>query len=163
MFGVTADNELGLHRKTFTSLTSPWEAILIHQQTPQDAYAAVLAHAGCSLPSRDAVDRRIIEEVRNGTAPHGRNGIIDTPDDVGGWPELSSGTGPVDTDNNGMPDMWEEKYGLNVNDADDNSADADGDGYTNVEEWLNGTDPTKFVDYTKSEMNINTLEKSRGN
>ena len=39
----------------------------------------------------------------------------------------------------------------------------DGDGYTNVEEYLNGTDPTEFVDYTKPENNTNTLEKSHEN
>jgi hypothetical protein len=31
------------------------------------------------------------------------------------------------------------------------------DGYTDVEEYLNGTDPTHFVDYTLPEKNINTL------
>ena len=36
--------------------------------------------------------------------------------------------------------------------------DKDGDGYTNIEEYLNGTDPTEFVDYTKRENNVNTLE-----
>ena len=57
-----------------------------------------------------------------------------------------------------MPDDWEKKYGLNANQADDNSSDKDSDGYTNVEEYLNGTDPTEFVDYTKPENNINSLE-----
>jgi hypothetical protein len=61
-----------------------------------------------------------------------------------------------------MPDEWERKYGLNVNKADDNSLDKDGDGYSNVEEYLNGTDPTESVDYSKPEININTLEKPRG-
>ena len=42
-----------------------------------------------------------------------------------------------------------------------NAKDADRDGYTNVEEYLNGTDPTAFVDYTKSENNVNTLKRSR--
>ncbi len=61
-----------------------------------------------------------------------------------------------------MPDDWEKKYGLDANKADDNSSDKDGDGYTNVEEYLNGTDPTEFVDYTKPENNINSLEKAHG-
>ena len=47
-----------------------------------------------------------------------------------------------------MPDEWEQRYGLDANNADDNSSDKDGDGYTNVEEYLNGTDPTEFVDYS---------------
>ena len=134
----------------------------IHQQSPQEAYLAVLDHAGCSLPKRDSIDARITEEVRNGTATHGKNGIITTQEDVGGWPKLQSAEAPPDTDGDGMPDDWEKKYGLDANQADDNSSDKDGDGYTNVEEYLNGTDPTEFVDYTKPENNINSLEKSHG-
>jgi hypothetical protein len=49
------------------------------------------------------------------------------------------------------------KYKLNPQNASDGPADADGDGYTNVEEWLNGTDPAQFIDYTKPANNINTL------
>jgi hypothetical protein len=144
---------------SFMKLAAPWDALPIHQQSPQDAYLAVLKQAGCSLPERDSIDARIIEDVRDGKAIYGKNGIIDTPNDVGGWPELKGGTTPADADNDGMPDAWEVKYGLNPNKADDNSADKDGDGYTNIEEYLNGTDPTVFVDYTKPENNIHTLEK----
>jgi hypothetical protein len=49
---------------------------------------------------------------------------------------------------------------LDANKADDNSSDNDGDGYTNVEEYFNGTNPTEFVDYTKPENNVNALEES---
>ena len=73
---VTADNWLGVDGNSFTKLAAPWEAMPIHQQSPKDAYLAVLEHAGCSLPRRDSIDARIIEEVRNGTATYGRNGII---------------------------------------------------------------------------------------
>ena len=87
---VTADNWLGMHGNDFTKLAAPWEAMPIRQQSAKDAYLTVLDHAGCSLPKRDSIDARIIEEVRNGTATHGRNGIITTPDDVGGWPNAAS-------------------------------------------------------------------------
>ena len=110
------------------------------------------------MPNRDTVDQRIAEEARTGTATHGNNGIITTPADVGGWPTLASGTSPVDTDHDGMPDDWESKFGLDPKDAEDNTKDKDKDGYTNLEEFLNGTDPTEFVDYTLPENNINTLE-----
>jgi pectate lyase len=56
-----------------------------------------------------------------------------------------------------MPDTWEKKYSLKWNDSSDGSKDTDGDGYTNVEEWLNGTNPTQFVDYRKPENNVNSL------
>jgi pectate lyase len=158
---VTADNWLGVDGNAFTRLAAPWEAVPIRQQSAKEAYLAVLDQAGCSLPRRDATDARIIEEVRNGTATHGRNGIITTPDDVGGWPQLRSGTAPKDTDSDGMPDTWESQHGLNPNDPADNALDKDGDGYTNVEEYLNGTNPAEFVDYTKPENNVNTLRHPR--
>ena len=160
---VTAHNSLGVHGDSFHKLDAPWEAMAIHQQSPKDAYLAVLGHAGCSLPRRDSIDTRIIEEVRNGTATHGNNGIITTQDDVGGWPALESAEAPQDSDNDGMPDDWEKKHGLNANDASDSSPDKDGDGYTNVEEYLNATEPRKFVDYTRPENNINSLHAPAGN
>ena len=92
----------------------------------------VLARAGANFPYRDPVDARVVNDVRNGT---GR--IIDDPAEVGGWPALSNGTPPVDTDHDGMPDEWERRQALNPSDPGDGSQDADGDGYTNVEEYLN--------------------------
>ncbi|HYG47510.1 MAG TPA: pectate lyase [Allosphingosinicella sp.] len=95
------------------------------------AYDKVLAGAGASLP-RDAVDARIVETVRNGT---GR--LIDSQKEVGGWPELASGTPWVDGDGDGMPDSWETKHRLDPRDPADGNADRDGDGFTELEEWLN--------------------------
>ncbi len=80
---VTADNWLGIDGDEYIKLEDPWDAMPINQQSSQDAYNAVLAHAGCSFPNRDAVDARIIEEVCTGTATYGNNGIIDNPSDVG--------------------------------------------------------------------------------
>jgi hypothetical protein len=84
------------------------------------------------------VDQRIVEEARTGTATHGNNGIITTPADVGGWPELKSSAAPVDSDHDGMPDAWEKDRELNPDDPSDGAKDRDGDGYTNVEEYING-------------------------
>ncbi len=58
---------------------------------------------------------------------------------TGFW--YSIGTGSVDTDNDGMPDSFEIQYGLNPNDPNDASAHNDGDGLTNLEEYLAGTNP----------------------
>jgi len=96
------------------------------------AYERVLADAGAVLPRRDAVDIRIVGEVRNGT---GR--IIDDEEQVGGWPELKSASPPQDSDRDGMPDDWEKQHGLDTNDPADRNADTDGNGYTNLEEYLN--------------------------
>ncbi|MCC6487979.1 MAG: SUMF1/EgtB/PvdO family nonheme iron enzyme [Candidatus Hydrogenedentes bacterium] len=96
----------------------------------------VLAEAGATLPKRDHADERLMNEVRTGT---GR--IIDSPADVGGWPMLESRPAPPDTDRDGMPDAWESEHGFAPQDAEDGNGDADADGYTNVEEFLNATDP----------------------
>jgi hypothetical protein len=48
---------------------------------------------------------------------------------------------PDDSDKDGMPDNWEKKHGFNPQDPSDNSQDKDGDGYTNIEVWINSTDP----------------------
>jgi hypothetical protein len=138
--------------------STPISALPIRQQSAQEAYELVLAQAGATLPKRDAVDVRIVEQVRTGTVKFGKNGIIMTPEDVGGWPEYKSAPAPLDSDHDGMPDEWEKKYGLDPNDPSDAAKDLDGDGYTNLEEYLNGTDPTKFIDYSKSENNVNTLK-----
>ncbi|MFH1719769.1 MAG: pectate lyase, partial [Planctomycetota bacterium] len=94
------------------------------------AYERVLADAGAVLPRRDAVDARIASEVKNGT---GR--IIDDEEQVGGWPELKSASPPQDSDRDGMPDDWEKQHRLDANDPADRNADADG--YTNLEDYLN--------------------------
>ncbi|MFT2010017.1 pectate lyase [Pontibacter sp. 13R65] len=117
------------------------------EQSAADAYKAVLADAGATLPVRDAVDKRVIEETRKGTASgkgaKGIAGIIDSPAQVGGYPTYKAATAPIDTDKDGMPDDWERKYGLNPNDPSDRNGDLNGNGYTNLEEYLNGTVPTK--------------------
>ncbi|MBX3478778.1 MAG: pectate lyase [Caulobacter sp.] len=98
---------------------------------PTEAQAAVLARAGASRV-RDSVDQRIIEGVLSG---EGRR--IDSQQEVGGWPELSSGTAPKDSDQDGMPDDWERNHGLDPANPADGAQDPDGDGYTNLEDYLN--------------------------
>ncbi len=96
------------------------------------AYEQVLMNAGATRPMRDPVDQRIVNDVINGTGK-----VIDNPAEVGGWPELLSGTPPTDTDHDGMPDYWEHIKGLNKKDPSDGPVDANGNGYTNLEEYLN--------------------------
>ena len=104
------------------------------------AYKRVLAQAGAALPKRDAVDVRIVNDVINGT---GR--IINDEEEVGGWPKLKSEKPPLDNDHDGMPDAWEKVRNLNPNNATDGPKDRDGDGYTNIEEYLNWLVPLKAV------------------
>jgi hypothetical protein len=103
----------------------------------------VLHNAGCVKPKIDAVDARIINEVRGGTATFGGSwgkgmGIIDSQEDVGGWPELKSAEPPADSDHDGMPDEWEEQHKLNMHDPFDGPQYTLCKEYTNLEVYLNG-------------------------
>lgn len=100
-------------------------------ETASEAEIRVLARVGAG-PVRDPVDARIIEGVRNRT---GR--IIDSQTQVGGWPQLEAGSPWVDRDGDGMPDDWERAQGLDPAAPADGNADRDGDGFTNLEDWLN--------------------------
>jgi len=126
-------------------VSSPASAPSVTTTSASDAYNEVLATGGnssgldCSgnfYSRRDAIDTRIVNDVRNGTGH-----IIDDPSDVGGWVNIASGSACTDSDNDGMPNEWENRYGFNPNSASDNNLDYDNDGYKNVEEFLNGTDP----------------------
>lgn len=100
------------------------------RHTAAEAEAMVLDRAGASR-LRDAVDDRVIASVRDRT---GR--IIDTPAQVGGWPELAPGSPWVDGDGDGMPDDWEAAHGHDPASPDGHD-DSDGDGFTHLEDWLN--------------------------
>jgi Immunoglobulin domain len=137
---ITTNNWIGVTGGNYNQLSVPWAAMPINQQTPQDAYLSVLDQVGCSFPNRDQVDADIIDDVRNGTAQYGNNGIISVPADVGGWPTLASGTPPIDSDHDGMPDAWETSHGLNPNNAADRNT-VGANGYTMLENYLNELAP----------------------
>lgn len=120
----------------------------------EKAYEYVLANAGATLPKRDPVDQRIVEEVRTGKVTYEEGkGIITDIEQVGGYPEYN-GKPYADADSDGMPDDWEKKVGLNPNDASDASKDLNGDGYTNIEMFINGLDVTKKVDWKDLKNNV---------
>lgn len=115
----------------------------INMHAAATAFDKVLNYVGASL-KRDTVDRRVVREAKNGTSTFiGSNGstggLIDTQGDVGGWPILVSKAKLTDTDNDGMPDVWENANGLDANNASDASTytlDAKGY-YTNIEVYCN--------------------------
>ena len=119
---------------------APVDFAPVQTETAEATYERVLDAAGATLPRRDAHDVRIVGEVRSGKTTYG-NGIISRQTDVGGWPELRSTDPPEDADADGMPDAWERPFTAAGDLSLEGAQDADGDGYTNVEEYLNGTNP----------------------
>jgi hypothetical protein len=115
-----------------TVVDKPFDVAPVTTTSAKEAYEAVLASVGASLPVRDAVDARIVNQVRMKT---GR--VIDTTKEVGGWPEYKSAKPSVDSDNDGIPDDWEIAHGLNPKDPSDAANVRGRDGYTNLEEYLN--------------------------
>ncbi|WP_231463756.1 polysaccharide lyase [Pedobacter sp. Leaf132] len=120
------------------------------------AYDYVLANAGASLPVRDAVDQRIVKQVATGKievfegahltekqsyvkrrlpSDSYKQGIISDISQVGGYPEYK-GKPYTDSDNDGIPDAYELKNGLNPKDAKD-AAKVTKSGYSNIEVYLN--------------------------
>ena len=101
-------------------------------ETAATAYARVLSEVGASL-KRDATDKRIVSEVLGGTASMGDNGMIasieESDYDVY---EIVSRDADFDANQNGIADWYEKATGKN-----DAQADPDGDGYTNLEDYLN--------------------------
>lgn len=132
-------------------LEEPWPSMPINQQKAEEAYKLVLENAGAILPNRDLIDIRIIKEAKGGFATYeGKTykkeyqvadttkicGIIDTQEDVGGWPILKSLESPLDTDHDGMPDIWEDTNKLDKTNPDDRN-NIDSNGYTMLENYLN--------------------------
>lgn len=140
------------------------------------AYNFVLQNAGANFPKRDAVDTRVVKTVITGKAIYVedaplfvskyvkrrlpadsyKQGIITDIRQVGGLPEYK-GQPVVDTDMDGMPDVWEKTNGLNPNDPTDAVKDCNGDGYTNIEKYINGIDTKKKVDWKNPKNNHDTL------
>jgi hypothetical protein len=112
--------------------SSPVPVALVEMDDARTAYELVLADAGATSPERDEVDARVIDDVINGTGS-----IIDDEAEVGGWPELTSAKPPADTDDDGMPDEWELARCLDPDEPSDANGDRNGNGYTNIEEYIN--------------------------
>ena len=185
--GETTELEWKLMRSNEPFVMPPL-TILPADQT----FSYVLDNVGATIPTRDIVDQRIVEEVRTGKPyvakklnkkhPYGDTwgladksknaeglfkyrrlgndsylgGIITDPSQMGGYPEYK-GKPRKDSDGDGMPDDWEIANGLNPNDPSDANGDINGDGYTNIEKYINGIDTHKKVDWTDLKNNHDTL------
>ncbi len=118
---------------------------LSSEQTPQEAYNAIVQNVGAARPVRDSDDRRIISNLanRSSVTPQGTSGFVSGVNYGLVWPTLASGTPYPDSDADGMDDNWEQQHFGNTSrgSASSSSSDFDADGYTDLEEYLNNTDP----------------------
>jgi hypothetical protein len=142
-------------------------------QTASDAFKNVLSDVGCTQPVFDDHDIRVVNETLNGTyscvgSVSGLPGLPDNETDIGGWenyPEIQR-PNSWDTDHDGIPDWWEALKGLNaysaVGDFSDSNADADHDGYTNLEEYLMWMGNPHFFTTNNTAVTIDLSTLNRG-
>lgn len=119
-------------KRQVRTVEQPFATPAVKTVPAKDLIEFVLATVGASRPKRDSVDARLVDHVRTRTGK-----IIDSQKEVGGWPLLHSAPAPADSDNDGIPDDWEARHGLNARDAGD-AAKVAKSGYTHLEEYLNG-------------------------
>ncbi|MBR1402326.1 MAG: polysaccharide lyase [Prevotella sp.] len=190
------DGEMDATEKALMRSDTPFEMPFVSMMGAEQAFNWVLANAGATIPCRDIVDQRIMDEVRTGQAyyvdkyekkvkdnPYGdmwglsdkskneegffkyrrlpkdsyKQGIITDPRQMGGYPEYGEWKPWKDSDGDGMPDEWEIANGLNPNDASDAVKDCNGDGYTNIEKYINAIPTNSKTDWRNMNNNYDTL------
>jgi pectate lyase len=116
-------------------METPHDFAPVTTWTAAEARDLVLEHAGATVPSRSSVDERVVLSVIEETGS-----IIDSQDEVGGWPSCEGGEPPLDSDGDGIPDDWEESAGLDPDDPSD-AGEAAASGYMWIEEYINSLIP----------------------
>ena len=143
---VTADNSKGFKLDSSDGQTevvsTPYQSEAFDNVTLRsaaDCYELVLNSAGATYPHRDAVDARVVAQVRTNTGTY-----INTQDEVGGFPAQDCESTEADSDNDGIPDAWEDANGLNKNDPSDSRTlcladpnDKETYGYSWIEVYFN--------------------------
>jgi len=159
---------------------SPWVSAAFFPsyatiQTATNAYKNVLSDVGCTQPVVDDHDVRVIRETIDGTYTYtgtgpygGRPGMPNSTADVGGWEDYGNAVRPAnfDTDHDGMPDWWEQIKGFNTNSASgdfsESNADPDGDGFTNLEDYLNWMAKLHFDCTNGTSLDVDLTRYTRG-
>ncbi len=148
---VTADNSKGIYisesNAPFTEISAtPFlmdgiKARNLTTDTAEDAYKKVIAMAGATYPRRDALDQRILNEVKAGTGE-----FANRHEEVGGLPYTETYVRPasLDADRDGIPNEWETANGLNPNDPSD-SRKFSPSGYAYVEVYANSLVDMNYV------------------
>lgn len=154
-------------------VNSPFFPSYISIQSATDAYKDVLSDVGQTQPVLDDHDKRMVDETLNGTysvtgSVTGKKGFPDHQNDAGGYESypVVSRSSDWDTDLDGLPDFWEKMIGTNPNsgsgDFTDSNDDPDGDGYTNLEDYLNWMAETHYFVAYNTNQNIDLTAMFKG-
>ena len=116
--------------------SQPYDYPALEKWAARDLVAKLLPDVGASLPYRDLADCYMVDEVLS----FGKKGKLITnenelPIGVPTQWTMFAGAKPTDTDNDGMPDWWEEANGTDKN-QNDAMTKAD-NGYVNIENYIN--------------------------
>ncbi|WP_281336092.1 T9SS type A sorting domain-containing protein [Flavobacterium eburneipallidum] len=164
-------NGVTINYETF--VTTPFFPSYVTTQSAANAYKIVLSDVGCTQPELDNHDTRMVTETLNGTysvtgSKTGKKGFPDNEADSGGYENypVINRAADWDTDNDGLPNWWETIKGTNVNsgssDFSDSNADANLDGYTNLDEYLQWMSLPHYESPTGNKVSVNIQKLSRG-
>ena len=175
------NQELGRRSRLSNGITITYETFVdapffpsyVNTQTAANAYKIVLSDVGCTQPEFDDHDQRMITETLGGTysavgSVTGKKGFPDNESDVGGYENypVINRAANWDTDNDGLPNWWETIKGTNVNSGSgvfsDSNADANLDGYTNLDEYLQWMSLPHYESPTGNKVSVNIQKLSRG-
>lgn len=154
-------------------VNAPFFPSYVTTQSAGNAYKIVLSDVGCTQPEFDDHDQRMITETLGGTyscngSVTGKPGFPDNEADVSGYENYPTITRDAswDTDQDGLPNWWENSKGLNTNSAigdfSDANADDDLDGYTNLDDYLQWMSQPHYNAPTGNTVNVNIQKLSRG-
>jgi pectate lyase len=149
----TPVNYIPISSDPVTSISSASGVILnTARAAPYDGVGASrkLSCTGAWEDARDSVDTRIANAVASGTPLFGSFTYVNlasspqTQDDLGGWPTFAPGVPCTDSNNNGLPDVWESYWAgvLGLGSTLDPNGFSFGDEYTNLEHYINGLNPS---------------------
>lgn len=152
---------------------TPFFPSYVNTQSAGNAYKIVLSDVGCTQPEFDEHDQRMITETLGGTysvtgSVTGKKGFPDNEADAGGYENypIINRNGSWDTDKDGLPNWWETIKGTNINsgigDFSDSNADANLDGYTNLDDYLQWMSLPHYESPTGNKVSVNIQKLSRG-
>ena len=156
-----------------TFVDKPFFQSYVNTQSAEAAYKDVLSDVGANQPFFDKHDVRIVDETLKGTftfkgSKSGLGGMIDNEADAGGWPNFANEkrSSDWDTDHDGLPNWWEEAYGLNAKSSKDDfseaNSDADKDGFTQLDDYLDWMAKPHFFINSGGKVTLSAVDYFKG-